>query len=107
MPSECIDELKKGSLPTHNLLVAEAQPSVGAILNINKYGTLCRLLLVTAHALKAVRFFRNVAQEKEVMLSLPELIEAEKFWILCAQGMLADHKSFKQLQKQLNLFCRR
>ena len=37
------------------------------------------------------------------MLSLAELTEAEKWWILCAQGTLTDDKSFKQLQKQLNL----
>ena len=28
------------------------------------------------------------------MLSLDELTEAEKWWILCAQGTLTDNKSF-------------
>ena len=71
----------KGSQPMHNLLVAETQPSVGAILNTNKYSTVCRPLRVTAYVFKAVRFFKDAAQEKQVILSLAEVTEAEKWWI--------------------------
>ena len=77
---------------------------IGAILIINEYSRLCRLLWVTAYVLEAVRFFKDAAQEKQIMLSLVELTEAEKWWILCAQGTLTGDKRFKQLQKQLNLF---
>ena len=77
--------------------VAEARPSVAAILNINKYSMLYRLLHVTAYVLKAVKLFKGAAQHGQVMLSPAELTEAEKWWILCAQGTLTDDKKFKQL----------
>ena len=65
MLSEYVNELKKCSQPTHNLLAAEAQPSVGAILNINNFSALCRLLQITAYVLKAVRLLRNAAMLQE------------------------------------------
>ena len=100
LPSECVEELKKGSQPTQNLLVAEARPSIGAILNINGYTTQNHLLCVTACVLKEVKFFNDAAKQREIMLSPAGLTETEKWKILCAQGTLTDDKNIKHLPEQ-------
>ena len=95
---------KKGTQSTHSLLVAEAQLSIGAILNIKEYSTLCCLVRVMAYVLKAVNLFKGTAQQRQLTLSPAETREAKKLRILCAQGTLIHDKNFKHLQKQLNLF---
>ncbi len=104
MPEECSAELKTSALRSLNLVATDSEGSISELLDCESFGTLSRLLRVTAQVLRAVGVFKKSYIDISTNLTPEELAHAEGLWIMTAQRQLVQEKNFKAQEKQLNLF---
>lgn len=104
MPEECSCEMKRQQ-PIHAMLAVGLGPNVEQVMDCSRYGSLSRLLRVTAYVIRAARLFRGKALALDGRaLSPDELAETEKLWLISAQMTLSQDKCFPTWQKEFNLF---
>ena len=83
MSDQCVTELKSMAQEiAHNLLVIEP-PTIGQIIDIERFSTKQRLFRPTAYVLKFTRLLQKKATSAE--LTLDDVAEAEEIWIRDAQ----------------------
>ena len=105
MPYECSEELKVDRKETHNLVVAQLKPSIGDLIQVDRFSSFRKLVRVTAYVIRAVRKFKSKTANLHIgPLSVDELTIAERYWIKDSQKNLEQEKSFNSLKAQLNLF---
>ena len=79
MPDQCVTELKSMTQGiTHNLFVIES-PTIGQIIDIERFSTKQRLFRTTAYVLKFTTLLQKKATSAE--LTLDDVAEAEEIWI--------------------------
>ena len=103
----CIPEMKSKDRPAHSLLVNEELHSLTHIMDCQRYGTMNRLLRVTAYVLRFVNNLRstnNGDNSHTRALNLVEISEAESRWVKEAQTSLIEHSKFQCWKRQFNLF---
>ena len=103
MPAECISEMKA---VTHSLLTPKSSPSANLeqLISCKNYGTLPRLLRVTAYVIRFVRLLKQRGGPISPSLEPEEIGEAERQWIIQSQTLLTEEKSFLEWKKQFGLF---
>ena len=110
MPEECATEMKAKNLVTHNLLNPTASPSVDLqqVIVCEDYDNLTRLLHVTAYVLRFIRLLKDKDKDRSTpshqLLTLEEITEAERLWIIQSQLQLASDGHFDEWRKQFDLF---
>ena len=88
------------------LKVETSELGLGNIIDVNRYGSLQKLLRITAYV---KRFARNVRIEKigrEValkMLTIDDTEEALRLWIVLEQVVLIKNGNFKRLKHSLDV----
>lgn len=86
IPDLCVPELKiTGKEEVHNLLTTQP-PSIGQLMDIERFSDLDKLYRSTAYVLKFVKLLRKTVEPQE--LTQAELTEAERLWILYAQSIV-------------------
>ena len=94
MPEECATEMKMKNLVTHNLLNHTASPSINLqqVIVCEDYGNLTQLLHVTAFVLRFIRLMKDKGRSipSHQRLTLEEITEAERLWIIQSQLQLAS-----------------
>ena len=103
MPDQCQKELK--AKMTHNLLTAEHPSGIGEVMNSEDYGSMCRLLRVTAYVLRAVEAFKSkkATPTSPTPLTAQEMAEAEKLWIAHVQTSFNTDRNFEMWKRQFGL----
>ena len=108
MPEECAAEMKSKNLVTHNLLNPTASPSINLqqVISCEDYGNLTRLLHITAYVLRFIRLLKDKDRStpSHQFLTLEEITEAERLWIIQSQLQLASDGHFDEWRKQFDLF---
>ena len=107
IPPECIPEMKSKDRQSHSLFTAETSSSLSEIIDCRRYGTMGRLLRVTAYAMRFISNLRRVDKSEcnqTSTLSPAEILHAESLWVREAQGSLLTHSKFPCWKQQLNLF---
>ncbi len=77
MPEECSAELKTSAQRSHNLVATKSEGSISELLDCESFGTLSRLLRVTAQVLRAVGVFKKSYIDISANLTPEELAYAE------------------------------
>ena len=108
VPEECLTEMKsKDAKSVHTLVANEQGPMLREVIDCKKYGTMSRLLRVTAYVIRAVEAFKNIRQvtlRSNSALTPEELANAEKLWIADSQQDLVQERKFPTWKNQFNLF---
>ena len=93
-PDECLKKMKsKGqqATPVHNLLLGN-KSTIDVLMNCEDFGTLKRLLRVTAHVIKFVGILKarstKLVTTPDENLSGSDLMKAEFYWIKAVQCAL-------------------
>ncbi|KAL5475814.1 hypothetical protein EMCRGX_G025680 [Ephydatia muelleri] len=110
-PEECLKEMKgKGQQATtsvHNLLLAN-KSTIDVLMKCEDFGTLKRLLRVTAHVIKFVKIFKarskNIDTTPDENLTGADLMKAELYWIKAVQCALQCNERFSMWKQQFGLF---
>ena len=100
-PEECLKEMKgKGQQATtsvHNLLLAN-KSTIDVLMKCEDFGTLKRLLRVTAHVIKFVKILKarskNIDTTPDENLTGADLMKAELYWIKVVQCALQCKEKF-------------
>ena len=89
------------------MLVNEREvEAISKVIDLSKYGTLAKLLRVTAYVLRFVQNLKSKKLKEELktgLLSVGELEAAEKAWIIDAQLSLLQSKDYCKLRVQLGV----
>ena len=92
-PSEAQEEKRK----TNVLLVTENQkPGVSQVIEIGKYSSLDKLLRITAYVCRFIRNLKAKRTGEEIIvepLTVPEIMLAERFWIMEVQAELQNDQN--------------
>lgn len=102
MPEECALEIRK-TPPAYTMLAVEVGPHLEQFMECSRYGSLSRLLRVTAYVIRAVQLFKGKIPKRRALASI-DLVEAETLWLISAQGALSQDKSFASWQREFTLF---
>ena len=85
----------------HNLTAIETEPTIGNIIDCQRYNSLQRLLGVTAYAIEAAKTFMSKRSgQSGYLLSTADILDAEERWVKTAQKGTKG----KSLKLQLKLF---
>ena len=102
-PSEAQEEKRK----TNVLLVTENQkPGVSQVIEIGKYSSLDKLLRITAYVCRFIRNLKAKRTGEEIIvepLTVPEIMLAERFWIMEVQAELQNESKYNLLVQQLGI----
>ncbi|XP_028512935.1 uncharacterized protein LOC110232368 [Exaiptasia diaphana] len=102
---ESLDEAKKSEV--HNLLVnKDVETGIEHAIDINRCGTLKKLVRVTAWVTRFITNAKNKIKREELLegeLTANEVKLAEESWVKAAQKSLKDQNNFKELSIQLGL----
>ena len=102
IPELCVTELKATSQgAVHNLLTTQP-PSIGQIIDIQRFSSIHKLYRVTAYVLKFIKLLRKQVKSHEITQT--ELSEAERLWIMDAQYGLVQNQNFPKWKAQFGLF---
>eukprot|EP00794_Sanderia_malayensis_P017243 gene17243-biopygen14837 len=89
------------------LAVEVEQTGIGNVINIERYGSLRKLLNVTAYVQRFVRNLKSKKAGNEVckdgMLSVEEIEAAESIWIREVQNQLKRESGYKNMSIQLGI----
>ena len=98
---ESQEEMKK----TSTVMIADVQDSasVAKVIDIERHGTLRKLLRVTTWVLRFVQNSKPRCAKKKGRLTREELINAENEWVKAAQQDLKRQKNFPNLESVLGL----
>ena len=92
------------------ILISKVETSelcLGNIIDVNRYGSLQKLLRITAYV---KRFVRNVRSKKiggEVVLKMlmaDDIEEALRLWIIYEQAVLMKNSNFEKLKYSLDVY---
>ena len=99
--SESQEEMKK----TSTVMIVDVQDSasVAKVVDIERHGTLRKLLRVTAWVLRFVQNSKPRCAKRKGRLTREELINAENEWVKAAQQDLKRQKNFPNLESVLGL----
>lgn len=86
--------------------VEKSELGLGNVIDVNHYGSLQKLLRITAHV---KRFVRDVRSNKvgEVLLKTlwaEDIEEALRFWVIYEQAVLMKNGNFEKLKYSLNVY---
>ena len=111
MPEECAAELKPRTqkTTTHNLIASEQPTELGTLVKCENYSWMTHLLRVTTYLFQAVKAFKkprnpNTPPDSWCVLTMEQLLKAEKLWVAQAQFSLTKYKSFNLWKQQFGLF---
>ena len=106
MPEECATELK--GKDSHSLAVSTAIPTIGAVMDCQRFSKLQRLLRVTVYVQKFVLSFKSLTRHDYVVnwtVTAQDMNEAEMAWVADCQQHLMNEPKFGLWKSQLQLFC--
>ena len=111
MPDECLREIKVSHHPIHNLIVTNnhsCRNGVGAVMSCEDYGSLQKLLRITAYVMRFIDALKQAIERRIVTstseLTASELARAERLWIIESQKCLEVDKHFLIWQRQFGLY---
>ena len=103
IPEPCIEEMTAcGRRGVHSLLTHTGILYMSCVIDCKRYSTAQRLYRITAYILKFISMLRKRAQSPE--LTIQDIAEAERLWILDCQSTLVKDKNFPMWETQFNLF---
>ena len=109
MPAECAAELKgKDSVISHSLVVSTASPTIGTVINCQRFSKLQRLLRVTVYVHKFVMCFKSLTRHScavDWTVTAQDMAKAEMTWVADCQRHLMNEPKFELWKSQLQLFC--
>ena len=80
---------------------------LGNVIDVNHYGSLQKLLRITAHVKRFVRDVRSKMVGEEVVLKTlraDDIEEALRFWVIYEQAVLMKNGNFEKLKHSLNVY---
>ena len=101
--TEVKEERKKASVM---LNVAQQSKQISEVIDLNRFSTLSKLLIVTAYVQRFLGNLRLKRERRELCLgelTAEELKNAESIWIKDAQQDLKSNESFKKTRESLNV----
>ena len=102
IPEPCIEEMTAFSRRgVHSLLTHTGILDMSCVIDCKRYCTAQRLYRITAYILKFISMLRKRAQSPE--LTIQDIAEAERLWILDCQSTLVKDKNFPMWETQFNL----
>lgn len=106
---ECFVEMKATKLPkSSTLTLTNSSQTISQIIKCERFGTLQRLLRVTAYVLRFVKAMKAVIKGSSGVqgdsLSANEIDEAEYHWVKEVQRSLPDKKDFQRWKAQFGLY---
>ena len=113
MPTECADELRAVARRECGLLVNESvEGRMSSIIDIQRYSSFGKLILVTAYVLKFIDVLKvrvivsqSVSEVSKTVKEVTILMdEAESIWIKEVQRQLVEDENFQKWKAQLQLF---
>ena len=102
IPELCVAELKITSQGAVHNLLATQPPSIGELINIQRFSSVHRLYRTTAYVLKFLKLLRKKVRSPE--LTQADCSEAERLWILDAQSSVVQDQNFPRWKVQFGLF---
>jgi len=102
IPEPCVAELKASSLVVVHSLLISRPPGISHIINCERFNSIPKLYRVTACVLKFLSMLMKQVQSPE--LTVQDLSEAEKLWILDSQSSMVQDKNFPTWKVQFGLF---
>jgi hypothetical protein len=82
--------------------ISTQHPSVGELIDIQRFSSIHKLYRVTAYVLKFMKLLRKRVTSPE--LTHADLSEAETLWILDAQSSMVQDQNFPKWKVQFGLF---
>ena len=83
VPPDCTTEMKvMNKLISHSLLNPGSTPRIGGVMRCQDFGTLSRLLRVTAHVVKFLRALLKAINKGNNASSYSESTDAERLWLI-------------------------
>ena len=101
--SEVEDERKKTNVM---MAVQSEKRGVSKVIEIGRYGSLVRLLRVTAFVLRFIKNLKGKKAKRDIdigRLKVEEIEHAEKVWIEDAQDTIKERADFERLSRQLGI----
>ena len=79
---------------------------LGNVIDVNHYGSLQKLLRITAHVKRFVRDVRSNKVGEVVLKTLraDDIEEALRFWVIYEQAVLMKNGNFEKLKYSLNVY---
>jgi len=108
MPEECVMELKGSNCASsHSLVVSTSIPTIGTVIDCQRFSKLSKLLRVTVYVQKLVlRFKSRTRHEGSIawVIIAEDLNKAEMAWVTDCQQHLMKEAKFESWMSQLQLF---
>ena len=95
---QCLKSANTKTEMTHGLLAATDSPSIDKVMNCEEFGSLCRLLTVTAHVIKFCQVLLKKVHGTAVG-DVDHKDKAETLWIKASQRTLQSDKKFPQWKR--------
>ena len=102
IPELYVAELKTTSQGVVHNLLATQPPSIGELINIQRFSSVHRLYRTTAYVLKFLKLLRKRVKSPE--LTQADCSKAERLWILDAQSSVVQDQKFPRWKVQFGLF---
>ena len=86
--------------------VERSDLGLGNVIDVNHYGSLQKLLRITAHVRRFVRDVRSSKVGEVVLKTLraDDIEEALRFWVIYEQAVLMKNGNFEKLKYSLNVY---
>ena len=86
--------------------VEKSELGLGNVIDVNHYGSLQKLLRITAHVKRFVRDVRSNKVGEVVLKTLraDDIEEALRFWVIYEQAVLMKNGNFEKLKYSLNVY---
>jgi len=108
MPDDCVVELKsKDCTISHSFMVSVASPTIGTVIDCQRFSKLNRLLRVTVYVQKFVLCFKSLTRcnsDMDWTITAQDMNKAEMAWIVDCQQHLMKEAKFELWKSQLQLF---
>lgn len=110
MPPDCLSEMKSKDKQTYSLLIGNSTISLENVMQCEQYGSLSRLLSVTAYVIRFVQALKQAAKGRHPPGGGPNvdpqsLSKAETMWIQESQRQLMRNRLFPTWRGQFRLYC--
>ena len=107
-PKECLVEVRSTKSRTVNLIVNTTPQTLSNIINIENFGTLDRLVRVTAYVLRFVKILKAKTRKSDLdvepSLTVNEIRESRELWIKEMQRKLPEKNQFEQWKAEFGLY---
>ena len=104
MPDECTIELQTKAAQPLTLVNVNSRCNVSVLIDCKKFGTLTKLLKVTAQVLRAIEKFKRGRNCSSEELTMTHLAQVELLWVKDAQSSMIKENKLELHRRQFNLF---